>query len=343
MVSIAMATYNGEKYIYKQLNSLFTQTKKPDEVIIIDDASQDKTVEIVENFIKDRQLSNWFFSKNEKNLGVIGTFFKAIKQTKGEYIFLCDQDDIWINNKIEVMYNIFKQKPKVQVLNSSFEFINEADSIINDKCKFGYCNHNLINKHISKDSVIQIHDRNIIMSNISPGCTIAFTSKIKELYIKNKINYFIHDWSINIIGAMLDGLYFVNIPTIFYRIHSSNAIGLEICTKVDVWKFRKNLNDRISRIKKQNENYNLIKKIILSVLDINEKEQKEKYLLYINRETCNKKRLEYLLKLDMMKCLKFFSKRRYYGKDFYRMLIMDIIYILKVKKTCSSIKKFSSL
>ena len=97
LVSIAMATYNGEKYLKEQLDSIYAQTYKDIEVIVCDDCSSDKTVEILDEYKEKYGLKYYI---NEKNLGFKKNFEKAISLCSGDFIALADQDDIWIENKI---------------------------------------------------------------------------------------------------------------------------------------------------------------------------------------------------------------------------------------------------
>ncbi len=98
LISIAMATYNGEKYLKDQLDSIYNQTYKNIEVIVTDDCSIDKIVEILEQYARFHGLK---YTVNEENLG----FVKVISLCGGEYIALADQDDIWEKNKIEILVN----------------------------------------------------------------------------------------------------------------------------------------------------------------------------------------------------------------------------------------------
>lgn len=101
MISVVMATYNGEKYIERQLTTLLEQTRRPDEVIICDDVSTDNTAQLVQDFIKEHSLADkWHFSINEKNLGYRKNFAQALAKATGNYIFLADQDDDWHLDKI---------------------------------------------------------------------------------------------------------------------------------------------------------------------------------------------------------------------------------------------------
>ena len=102
--SVVMATYNGEKYIIEQLKSLRDQTKLIDEVLIYDDGSQDKTADLIRKFIEKNKLDNWIFKVNEKNRGWRDNFMELLSAATKEIIFTCDQDDIWLPDKIEKMY-----------------------------------------------------------------------------------------------------------------------------------------------------------------------------------------------------------------------------------------------
>lgn len=123
-VSVVIATYNGEKYIVKQLESIRNQTRKPDEVIIVDDRSNDNTFEIVKEYIELYALWNWQVYLNNCNLGYKGNFQKGIELATGKYIFLCDQDDEWERNKIELMTQMMSDNPQIQALNCGVRLID---------------------------------------------------------------------------------------------------------------------------------------------------------------------------------------------------------------------------
>jgi glycosyltransferase involved in cell wall biosynthesis len=100
MISIAMATYNGERYLQEQLDSLLQQTRLPDELIVTDDCSSDSTLEIAEAFAR-RAPFTVKVSRNDANLGYCGNFNQAISKTGGDIVLLSDQDDVWLPGKIE--------------------------------------------------------------------------------------------------------------------------------------------------------------------------------------------------------------------------------------------------
>ena len=127
MISVAMATYNGEKYIIEQLDSIRRQTMPVDEVIICDDCSKDNTVRVVENYITQHGLrEKWHISVNPQNLGYASNFIGAVTKTSGDYIFFCDQDDIWVENRIETMIKIMDNHTDIKLLCSEFDSFSSS-------------------------------------------------------------------------------------------------------------------------------------------------------------------------------------------------------------------------
>ena len=228
MISIAMTTYNGEKFVIKQLQSLLNQTLQPDEVIIHDDRSSDSTPELVQKFIKENNLTNWHFSVNEKNLGYKQNFYETIKQTSVDLIFLCDQDDIWLPNKIELMVAVFNRNKNIGVLNSAIDYIDKDDNLIPPNYRKNTSNGGLIKKNLKKGKLYSFPYKLFLIKNISPGCTMAFTKKIKDVYLKYPLMYYSHDWAINLLGSFTNNTYFLYVTTINYRLHENNTIGIDV-------------------------------------------------------------------------------------------------------------------
>jgi len=120
-ISVVMATYNGEKYITEQLDTIRNQTKEIDELIICDDRSSDNTVSVVEEYINKYQLSDkWSICINEKNLGYANNFHKATLLANGDLIFFSDQDDLWREDKIEIMAGIMEEQKDCKVLSTDY-------------------------------------------------------------------------------------------------------------------------------------------------------------------------------------------------------------------------------
>ena len=110
-----MATYNGEKYLQQQLDSIAAQTILPDELVVCDDCSTDKTIEILENF-KQKVSFDVRILQNDVNSGYVKNFARVISEAKGDFVFMCDQDDSWFPNKIEVVLKTFEENPNAQLV-----------------------------------------------------------------------------------------------------------------------------------------------------------------------------------------------------------------------------------
>ena len=120
-VSIVLCSYNGEKYIEEQLDSLRVQTRPADEVMIFDDRSTDRTVKIVQDFIRKYELSGWSIEVNSENKGWKRNFMEGMQKASGDLIFPCDQDDVWMMNKIEKMSEIIEKNNNILLLTANYK------------------------------------------------------------------------------------------------------------------------------------------------------------------------------------------------------------------------------
>lgn len=125
-ISVVMATCNGEPYLARQLESIVAQTLRPDEIVIVDDASADGTVAVAETF---RARANLRIEVNATRLGPIKNFEKALRLATGDLIFFSDQDDVWMPRKIEAMAG-YPGAP--DLLYSDAEVIDEGDRVIRE-------------------------------------------------------------------------------------------------------------------------------------------------------------------------------------------------------------------
>jgi glycosyltransferase involved in cell wall biosynthesis len=232
--SIVLATYNGERYLSKQLESLISQTLPFDELIIIDDASNDSTIDIIKKYSK--VFSNIKFFINSNNVGWRQNFFNGLKYVNNDIIFFCDQDDIWEKDKLKIMVEVFKNNPKVLVLHSGLRQINHNDKqIMNvNMRKFEFFQSSRV-LHIPFDKSFQYQN--------APGCLIAIRRLllINLKYIDIDIP---HDNFFFKLGILMNGAYIVEKNLINYRIHGLNSSGssnLNLYGKVDITKRIKNI------------------------------------------------------------------------------------------------------
>ena len=205
LVSIAMATYNGEKYLREQLDSIYNQTYKNIEVIVCDDCSSDKTVEILKEY-SERFGLKYFI--NEKNLGYVKNFEKAISLCNGEYIALSDQDDIWLENKLEIL---LEEIGTSLLIHSDCKIIDESGNIISNDWK------GKINSHLIMED--------FLFSNVVTGCTVLMSKELKEVALPFPDGLAYHDWYLAILAAKEKKIKYLNKSLINYRQHSNQDTG----------------------------------------------------------------------------------------------------------------------
>ncbi|MCR4922420.1 MAG: glycosyltransferase [Lachnospiraceae bacterium] len=219
-ISILLTSYNGEKYITALLDSLRLQSRKADNIMIIDDRSSDSTKAIIEKYIDDYSLSDWSFSVNKKNLGWIKNFWFGIRalsqNSKGadDLIFICDQDDLWHPDKLAVMEKNMLKNPKADVLASGKKDFKAKE--INDIPE--------MKKHYEYDPK---KSREFLGYNNSfeffyPGCTLCARADFLRSIDKYWGDFRYDDYILSS-AALKRSLYFYDEKLIFQRLHSNNT------------------------------------------------------------------------------------------------------------------------
>lgn len=230
--SIILSVFNGSKFLKQQLDSLRKQTIQPDEVLIFDDGSTDDSVSFINKYIKVYGLNNWKLKQNNKNKGWAQNFFDGICLANYEYIFTCDQDDIWFPKKIEIMMKIMENKKDIDVLASKY-ILFKNDEELNQKFKNLTYNTKLYYPNFNKK----------FMQVKCPGCTYCIRScyrdEIKKYWISGRV--FAHDAFFWRFALMKGSLAIYNKPLIFWRQHNDSSFAKELAT-------RRNLDHRIHDI-----------------------------------------------------------------------------------------------
>ncbi len=129
-ISVVVATFNGEKYLAEQLDSIDRQTRLPDEIVICDDRSDDNTVKIAEEFSKSSNVSVKII-QNQENIGYTKNFFRGLEFCQGDLVLLSDQDDIWFENKVDHLVEIAEAEPKTLM------FVHDGEFITATGCRTG--------------------------------------------------------------------------------------------------------------------------------------------------------------------------------------------------------------
>ena len=129
--SVAMSTYNGERFLAEQLSSICAQTRPVDEIVVSDDGSSDGTLRILDDFRLAHPQIHWKILPSAENHGFRESFLRALKACGGDLIFLCDQDDRWAPDKVETMLRPFEANPAMLSLISDFKTIDANGNLLN--------------------------------------------------------------------------------------------------------------------------------------------------------------------------------------------------------------------
>lgn len=226
-VSVAMATYNGEKYIKDQIDSILVNLKENDELIISDDGSTDKTLKIIGEY-KDYRIK----VLEGPRKGVKQNFANAIKHAKGKYIFLSDQDDVWMPDKVQEVLSIIDKENCTCVVHDCEVFDSDTKGIMYNSF-FEYRNSG---KGIIKN----------IWKNTYIGCCMAFKASIKDkiLPIPNDIE--MHDQWIGLLSEKYGKSVFIKKILIKYRRHNDNVSQMKHYSFLKMSKNRIKLIQRIA-------------------------------------------------------------------------------------------------
>lgn len=222
--SVAMSTYNGSAFLEKQLNSIFHQSRQVDEIVISDDASSDQTLAIIESCRLSHPDIAWKVLTSEQNQGFRRSFRRALTHCSGDLIFLCDQDDIWADAKVERTEQLFEANPQMLSLISDFKTIDANGDLLNPQTK----GENLwVSDRVyhAANKPVKIWLREMLGRNQGQGCSMALRRELVQEYLRLDIEW-THDWIINLIAAMHGGLYYTDDLLFFYRLHGSNVIGM---------------------------------------------------------------------------------------------------------------------
>lgn len=224
-VEILMATYNGEKYVAQQIESVLKQTYKNWHLIIKDDCSVDNTYNILKDYA-NKYPEKITLIKSEKNSGSAKeNFFSMLRLTRAPYIMFCDQDDYWLENKIEVSISSMKKNEEENLPVLVHTDLKVAD----DKLE-------IISPSMFKMQRLDFtknKPNNMVVQNIVTGCTVMINRKFLELldYTPKSVN--VHDWWIGLVAAVFGKIVFINEPTILYRQHGKNVCGAKNMSDVN--------------------------------------------------------------------------------------------------------------
>lgn len=215
-ITILLSTYNGEKYLQEQLDSLFAQTYKDFEIIARDDGSSDESLKILRSYAVE-------IMQTKESLGAKGSFSELLKYTvkdsDSKYFMFCDQDDVWYTDKIEKtlakMKEIEQQFGKIPLLmHTDLEVVDEQLNSINSSFM-----------DFQKIDPLKNKFHNLLVQNTITGCTAMINKELAEKCLPVPDGAIMHDWWIGLVASKFGKIGYVDEPTIKYRQHSNNTVG----------------------------------------------------------------------------------------------------------------------
>lgn len=204
-ISVCIATFNGEKYIQRQLHSILSQLSDKDEIVISDDSSTDNTLAIIRNF-EDLRIK---IHEDQHFKSPIYNFGFCISQAQGNIIYLADQDDFWLPTKVEIINAAFRKDSALMLVATNGYVVEESSEAIPSML---YGNKTKFTSSVFKN----------IIKNRFVGCTLAFRREIVDIILPLPSHLPMHDSWIGIMSKIFGKVHFIDEPLITYRRHTSN-------------------------------------------------------------------------------------------------------------------------
>ena len=221
MITIALASYNGEKYIGEQLDSLINQYTGCDfRIVVSDDCSSDRTFEILRRY-EEKYPEKIHVQQNDKPTGSAqGNFFKLLREIDDDYVMLCDQDDVWLEDKVQLTYERMKQlemeygsKTPLLVF-SDVMVTDEKLNIISDSMaayQKTAPRHNRLNNYLVQNNII--------------GCTVMINRELLKYMEYEPQVCMMHDWWLGLLASAFGHIAYLEKPLMKYRQHEGNQMG----------------------------------------------------------------------------------------------------------------------
>ena len=221
-ISVALCTCNGAAFLREQLSSIESQTLLPAEIVISDDCSVDGTKEIVSAFAASSRIPVRYYA-NEERIGVVRNFNMAVQGCSEPYIALCDQDDVWLPDKLALEMSLLHDAERD--LGQYVPLLVHSDLTVVDS--------KLVLLHGSLRRYQKLHhaDRrplgSLLVQNFVTGCTVLMNRPLMGIALPFPQSVLMHDWWLALCAAVCGEIRTLPISTVLYRQHDRNKVGAE--------------------------------------------------------------------------------------------------------------------
>lgn len=210
-IQILLSTYNGERFLTQQLDSLLAQDYPDFTIVIRDDGSSDKTCDILSEYQSKHSNITVIFADN---IGVTGSYFELVKHASGDFYALCDQDDIWLPGKLRRGLDMISKcsDPAFSLYCSALQYVDSGLQYLG----------------ASKPPRYQCLE-NAVMENIASGCTVVFGEKLRQLFLEaDPCEMHMHDWWLYLLASAFGDVVFDSEYQVLYRRHENTVTGLQL-------------------------------------------------------------------------------------------------------------------
>ncbi|GEO70630.1 glycosyltransferase family 2 protein [Levilactobacillus acidifarinae] len=216
-VAVLLSTYNGANYLAEQIESLQKQLYKNWNLFIRDDGSTDQTQQIIKEFCAMDFRIHWINADKQKNCGVKQSFLTLLEKVDADFYMFCDQDDVWLPNKIEVTVAAMNNDKEIpQLVFTDLNLVDEKLQLISNETVLSRVN-----------TDYWLNPDNLFFDNIVTGCTVMINNSLKKKVLPvDSQQIVMHDWFFALIAAQSGQIHFINQPTILYRQHQDNQVGI---------------------------------------------------------------------------------------------------------------------
>jgi glycosyltransferase involved in cell wall biosynthesis len=218
-ISVALCTFNGERFLSQQLQSLLHQSCLPDELIVFDDVSTDRTINILETFAGTASFPVRIH-RNEKTIGPAQNFGQAIAACSGEIISFCDQDDVWESNKIERTLSAFDRNPQLAFVFSDAEICDQNCQPLGYPLWTSVGFTGRLRTQFDSGNGFDV----LLRQNIVTGATLSFASRFGSMVLPIGHGWMHDGWIALLLSAVAAGEA-ISKPLIRYRQHADQSIG----------------------------------------------------------------------------------------------------------------------
>lgn len=224
IISVAMAVFNGEKYIEGQLQSILNQTVKPDEIVISDDGSKDGTLDLVHSFVEDNPNLAIIILTDNKKHGFCQNFQHAIENCSGDVIILSDQDDVWHPEKVERTISFYETHPDALLMFHDADTIDEKgqprsgkiDSVAKNLISIRYGKSDLVK--LARDDFLPVVSTQILVH----GMVISFRNELLKIAFPFPSGLISHDFWLFFCAIAADRCWYIDENLVSYRRHGEN-------------------------------------------------------------------------------------------------------------------------